>query len=104
MKIRKGDKVRVLSGKDRGQEGEIMFAFPAEDKVIVEGVNMMKKHQKPQQQNQPGGIIDIDMPMHVSNVAILSPTDGKPTRIGYRLTPEGKKVRICRRTGADLDG
>jgi large subunit ribosomal protein L24 len=104
MKIRKGDKVRVLSGKDRGQEGEVMFAFPAKDKVIVEGVNMMKKHQKPQQQNQPGGIIDIDMPMHVSNVAILSPTDGKPTRVGYRFTPEGKKVRICRRTGADLDG
>ncbi len=104
MKIRKGDRVRVLSGKDRGLEGEVMFAFPDEDKVIVEGVNMMKKHQKPQQQNQPGGIIDIDMPMHVSNVAILSPTDGKPTRVGYRFTPEGKKVRICRRTGADLDG
>ena len=104
MKIKKGDVVRVLSGKDRGREGEVMFALPAEGKVIVEGVNIAKKHQKPTSATSQGGIIDKDMPIDVSNVAILSPSDGKPTRVGYRFTPEGEKVRICKRTGVDLDG
>ena len=104
MKIKKGDKVRVLSGKDRGHEGEVMFAFPDKGTVIVEGANIAKKHQKPTQQVQQGGIIDKDMPMDVSNVAIISPSDGKPTRIGYRVTTDGDKVRICKRTGADIDG
>lgn len=102
MKIKKGDKVRVLSGKDRGKEGEVMFAFPAKNTVIVEGVNLVKKHQRPQGENQPGGIIDKDMPMHVSNVAVISPKDGKPTRIGYKILEDGTKVRVCRRTGAEL--
>jgi len=102
MKIRKGDKVRVLSGKDKGKEGEVMFAFPAKNTVIVEGVNLMKKHQRPLGEGNPGGIIDIDMPMNVSNVAVLSPKDGKPTRIGYKHLDDGTKVRICKRTGAEL--
>jgi len=102
MKIQKGDKVRVLAGKDKGKEGEVMFAFPAEDKVIVEGVNLVKKHQRPRGENDPGGIIDKDMPMHVSNVAALSPKDGKPTRIGYKVLDDGTKVRICKRTGAEF--
>jgi len=101
MKIKKGDKVRVLSGKDRGKEGEVMFAFPAKNTVIVEGVNLVKKHQRPLGENQPGGIIDKDMPMHVSNVAIIG-KDGKPTRIGYKVLADGTKVRICKRTGAEL--
>lgn len=104
MKIKKGDKVRVLTGKDRGSEGEVMFAFPAEDKVIVEGVNLAKKHQKPRSESDPGGIIDKDLPMPASNVAILSPKDGKPTRVGYKVLDDGTKVRICKRTGVELDG
>ena len=102
MKIKKGDKVRVLAGKDRGKEGEVMFAFPAKNTVIVEGVNLVKKHQRPQGENQPGGIIDRDMPMHVSNVAVISPKDSKPTRVGYKILEDGTKVRICKRTGAEL--
>ncbi len=104
MKIKKGDKVRVLSGKDKGHEGEVMFAFPAKGTVIVDGANIAKKHQKPNQQIQQGGIIDRDMPLQVSNVALLSPADGKPTRVGYRIDGDGTKHRICKRTGADIDG
>ncbi len=104
MKIRKGDRVVVLSGKDKGKEGEVMFALPADGKVIVDGVNVARKHQKPTQATMQGGIIDKDMPIDVSNVAILSPSDGKATRVGYRFTPDGDKVRICKRTGVDIDG
>ena len=102
MKIKKGDRVRVLSGKDRGKEGEVMFAFPAEGRVIVDGVNVAKKHQKPTRATMQGGIIDKEMPLPVSRVAVISPEDGKPTRVGYRFEPDGTKVRICKRTGADL--
>ncbi|MDP9005685.1 MAG: 50S ribosomal protein L24 [Actinomycetota bacterium] len=102
MKIKKGDRVMVLSGKDRGKEGVVMRALPREGKVIVEGVNTAKKHQRPTRMTMQGGIIDKDMPVDVSNVAIVSPGDGKPTRIGYRLDDNGQKVRICRRTGAEL--
>ncbi len=104
MKIKKGDKVRVLSGKDKGHEGEVILASPAKGTVIVEGANTAKKHQKPTQQLQQGGIIDKDMPLPVSVVAIISPADGKPTRVGYRIDGDGKKIRICKRTGADIDG
>jgi large subunit ribosomal protein L24 len=102
MKLKKGDRVRVLSGKDRGKEGEIMRALPERNAVIVEGVNTAKKHQKPTRVNQSGGIIERDMPIPVSNVAVLSPGDGRPTRIGYKVQPDGTKVRVCRRTGAEL--
>ncbi len=104
MKIHKGDKVRVLTGKDRGKEGVVSRALPADDKVIIEGVNLAKRHQKPTKATMQGGIIDKAMPIHVSNVAFLSPADDKPTRVGYRLTDDGTKVRVCRRTGVDLDG
>jgi len=102
MKIKKGDRVVVLTGKDKGKEGVVMFALPKEQKVIVDGVNVVKKHQKPRRATMQGGIIDKDMPIHVSNVAVVSPGDGKPTRVGYRVEPDGTKVRICRRTGAEL--
>ena len=104
MKIRKGDKVRVLAGKDRGKEGHVSRAMPAENKVIVDGVNMAKRHQKPTNATLQGGIIDKAMPVEASNVAVLSPSDGRPTRIGYRYNDAGDKVRICKRTGVDLDG
>jgi large subunit ribosomal protein L24 len=102
MRIKKGDRVRVLTGKDRGKEGVVMFAFPREDKVIVEGVNIVKKHQKRVRAEMQAGIIDKDLPIPVSNVAVISPADGKPTRVGYRFTPDGEKVRICKRTGVEL--
>ena len=104
MKIKKGDNVRILAGKDRGREGEVTRVLPAGDKVIVEGVNIAKRHQKPTSATMQGGIIDKAMPLHVSNVAIISPSDGEPTRVGYRFDADGVKVRICRRTGVDLDG
>ena len=102
MKIRKGDTVIVLSGKDRGTEGVVSRALPDKGKVIVEGVNMVRKHQKPTRMDQQGGIIDASMPVDVSNVAIVNPKDGRPTRIGYRFDTDGNKIRICRRTGDDL--
>ncbi len=101
MKLRKGDRVRVLTGKDRGEDGEIMRVFPQENKVIVEGVNVAKKHQRALRATMQAGIIDKDMPMPASNVAIICPTDG-PTRIGYRFDDRGKKVRICRKCGGDI--
>ena len=102
MKIRKGDRVVVLSGKDRGVEGVVERAIPEKGKVIVDGVNMAKKHQAPTRGDQQGGIIDKAIPIDVSNVAVVSPEDGKPTRVGFRFDDTGKKVRICKRTGADL--
>jgi large subunit ribosomal protein L24 len=102
LKIKKGDKVVVLSGKDRGKEGTVMRVFPKEGKVIVEGVNIARKHQKAKSATMQGGIIDKDMPMPVSRVAIVSPGDGKATRVGYRMEADGTKVRICRRTGAEI--
>ena len=104
MKIRKGDRVRVMAGKDKGREGKVSRAIPADNKVIVEGVNIAKRHQKSTSVTMQGGIIDKAMPVDASNVAVLSPSDGRPTRIGYRFTDAGDKVRICRRTGVDLDG
>ncbi len=101
LKIKKGDRVLVLSGKDKGKDGVVERALPSEGKVVVQGVNTAKRHRKSRSATDAGGIIDIDMPIHVSNVAVISPTDGKPTRVGYKIV-DGKKVRICRRTGAEL--
>ena len=101
MKLRKGDRVRVLQGKDRGKEGTITRALPQADKVIVEGINMAKKHQRQTRATMQAGIIDKDMPMPVSAVAIVCPTCG-PSRIGYRVDERGGKVRVCRKCGGDL--
>ncbi len=79
-----------------------MRALPKENKVIVEGVNVAKKHQRPTRMTMQGGIIDKDMPLHVSNVALVSPGDGKATRVGYRFDDDGQKIRVCRRTGAEI--
>ena len=97
MKIHKGDHVIVISGKDKGKEGEVVRALPKDDKVVVNGVNTAKKHQKPQRQNQQAGIIDVDMPVHVSNVMLVH--KGKPTRVGYKIQDDGTKVRVAKRTG-----
>jgi large subunit ribosomal protein L24 len=97
MKLRKGDPVVVLSGKDKGKEGTVLRVLPKENKVIVEGVNIAKKHQRPVRATMQAGIIDKDMPIHASNVAYVH--KGKPTRLGYRVDEDGKKVRVARRTG-----
>ena len=102
LKIKKGDRVRVLQGKDRGKTGEVTRVLPQEGKVIVDGINVAKKHQKATRSTMQGGIIDKDMPIQVSNVAVISPSDGKPTKVGYKFDDKGNKVRICRRTGAEL--
>ena len=101
LKIKKGDRVRVLQGKDRGKEGTVMRAIPSKGKVIVEGVNIAKKHQKPTRVTMQGGIIDKDMPLDVSNVALVCPKDGA-TRVGYKISESGAKSRICRKCGQEL--
>lgn len=101
MKIKKGDRVVVLQGKDRGKEGTVMRAIPSKGKVIVEGVNIAKKHQKPTRVTMQGGIIDKDMPLDVSNVALVCPKDGA-TRVGYKISDTGAKSRICRKCGQEL--
>jgi large subunit ribosomal protein L24 len=101
MKIRKGDKVRILMGKDRGKEGEVTRALPSAGKVIVEGVNVAKRHTKPTRATMQGGIIDKFMPVAVSSVAILCSRCG-PTRVGIRRDDKGRRVRFCRRCGGDL--
>jgi len=102
LKIKKGDRVRVLTGKDRGKEGVVMRVLPRDNKVIVDGVNVAKKHQKARSATSQGGIIDKDMPIPVPNVALLSPSDGKPTKVGYKVLEDGTKIRVCRRTGAEI--
>jgi large subunit ribosomal protein L24 len=102
IKLKKGDRVRVLTGKDRGKEGVIMRVLPKDNKVIVDGVNVAKKHQKAKTATSQGGIIDKDMPIPVPNVALLSPSDGKPTKVGYKVLEDGTKIRVCRRTGAEI--
>jgi large subunit ribosomal protein L24 len=102
VKVRKGDRVVVLTGKDKGREGTIIRVLPQVGKVVVEDVNVARRHTKPRQANQPGGIIDKAMPLDASNVAVLNPRDGRPTRVGYRRGDDGAKVRVCRRTGDDL--
>ena len=101
MKLKKGDRVKVLTGKDRGDEGEIMRVLPKENRVIVEGVNVVKKHQRAARATMQAGIIDKDMPMPASSVAIICPNCGI-TRIGHRFDDQGKKIRICRKCGGDL--
>jgi large subunit ribosomal protein L24 len=101
MKIKKGDRVRILQGKDRGKEGEVTRVLVDQQKVIVDGLNVVKKHQRATRATMQGGIIDKEMPIPVSNVALLA-ADGKPTRVGYRFDDKGNKVRIARRTGEDV--
>ena len=100
LKIKKGDRVRVLTGKDRGKDGNVTRVLPAAGKIIVDGVNVAKKHQRATKATMQGGIIDKDMPIDASNVAILCSECG-PTRIGYRIE-NGEKVRVCRKCGKEL--
>lgn len=100
MKIKKGDTVRVVSGKDKGREGTVSRVLPDSNKVIVDGVNVVKKHQKASGTNKQGGIIERDMPLDASNVMLVH--KGKPTRVGYKVQADGTKVRIAKSTGEEI--
>lgn len=101
LKVKKGDKVVVLAGKDKGKTGEIKKVMPEDNKVVVQGVNVQTKHRKPSQMG-PGGLDKIEMPIHVSNVAIVDPKTSKPTRVGYKTVGD-RKVRVARRSGEVID-
>jgi large subunit ribosomal protein L24 len=101
-KIRKGDKVIVLNGRDKGRTGEVFEVRPDDNVALVRGVNMVKRHQK-QTQNQEGGIVSKEAPIHLSNIAYLG-KDGKPTRVGFKIQADGKKIRIAKSSGAEIDG
>jgi large subunit ribosomal protein L24 len=108
LRIKAGDEVIVISGKDRGKSGKVLRADPSRDRVYVEGLNIVKRHQKPQQVSgaqrteQVGGVIEKEGPIHASNVMLLDPKDGKPTRIGVEIA-DGKRYRIARRSGTRID-
>ena len=105
-KIRKGDEVVVLNGRDKGRRGEVIEVRPADERALVRGVNMVKRHQK-QTGAQEGGIISKEAPVHLSNLALLDPKDKKPTRVGFKFVGEGrdrKKVRVAKRSGVEIDG
>jgi large subunit ribosomal protein L24 len=101
MKIKKGDQVIVLTGKDKGQKGEVLKAMPKDQRVLVKGINLVKKHRRPSATN-PGGIDTIEASIHVSNVALIDPKSSKATRVGYTLNADGTKTRIARKSGEAL--
>ncbi len=103
VKLRKGDHVIVTTGKDKGKHGEILKLLPKENKAIVQGVNMVRRHQR-QTQSQEGGIVSKEVPIHISNLAMEDPKDGKPSRVGYKFLKDGRKVRFARRSGEVIDG
>ena len=102
LKIKKGDRVKVLTGKDRGHEGEVMRVIPSTGKVIVDGANVAKKHQRATKATMQGGIIDKDMPLPVANVALICPVCGKTTRVGYKVDKDGTKARSCKKCGGEM--
>ncbi len=101
-RIKKGDKVIVLAGRDRGREGEVLKMLPDEDRAIVNGINMVRRHTRPSPQD-PGGIVDKELPIHVSNLAVADPKDGKATKVGFKRLEDGRKVRVARRSGEVID-
>jgi large subunit ribosomal protein L24 len=101
-KIKTKDKVVVLSGKDKGKTGEVLKVLPKDERVVVAGVNVVKKHTRPSARSQ-GGILEIEAPIHVSNVAHVDPKDGKPTRVGFKVLEDGRKVRVAKRSGETID-
>ncbi|MEX0760064.1 MAG: 50S ribosomal protein L24 [Tistlia sp.] len=102
FKIRKGDRVVVTTGKDRGKAGDVLRVLRKDERVLVQGVNLVKKHQR-QSARQEGGIVEIEAPVHISNVAHVDPNDGKATRVGWKVLEDGRKVRFSRRTGETID-
>ena len=103
LKIRKGDRVVVLTGKDKGKSGEVLRVLPNDNRAVVQGVNMARRHQK-QTAAQEGGIVSREASIHISNLALRDPKDGKAVRVGYKVLGDGKKVRVARRSGEVIDG
>lgn len=103
LHVKKDDTVIVITGKDKGKKGRIIAAYPRLNRVLVEGVNMVKKHSKPTQQNPQGGIIEQEAAIHVSNVMLIDPKSGKPTRVGYKVLENGEKVRVAKKSGEVID-
>ena len=101
-KIKKGDKVVVLTGRDKGKEGEVLRVLIDQERVVVQGVSMVKRHTRPGA-GQPGGIVDKEGTIHISNVALTDPKSSKPTRVGFKILADGKKVRVAKRSGEVLD-
>jgi large subunit ribosomal protein L24 len=102
FRIKRGDRVVVLSGRDRGRQGEVLRVLRKDDRLIVQGVNMVKRHQRPTA-GHPGGIVDKEATIHISNVAHVDPTSGRPTRVGYKTLDDGRKVRFAKRSGEIID-
>ena len=102
FKIKKGDKVVVTTGRDKGKQGEVLRVLRAEERVLVQGVNMVKRHTAPSQMS-PGGIVEKEAPLHISNVAHIDPKSNKPTRVGYKIDKDGRKTRIAKRSGEAID-
>ena len=102
-KIRKGDRVQVLTGKDKGRQGEVIRVMPDAGRALVQGVNLVKKHEKPQGMGRPGGIVEKEAGIHLSNLALIDPKSSKPTRVGFKTLEDGKKVRVAKASGEVLD-
>ena len=103
--IKKNDEVYILAGKDRGKTGRVLIVLPQDKKIVVEGVQMIKRHTRPNpQRNIQGGIVEREAAIHISNLALEDPKDGKPTRVGFKFLKDGRKVRFARRSGEVIDG
>ncbi|MGH6882937.1 MULTISPECIES: 50S ribosomal protein L24 [Hypericibacter] len=102
LKIRKGDRVTVLTGRDKGKNGEVIRVYPTDMRALVQGVNMVKRHTR-QTAREQGGIVEKEAPIHVSNLALIDPKTDKPTRVGYKFLDDGRKVRVARRSGETID-
>ncbi len=103
LRIKRGDTVVVISGKEKGKRGEVERVIPAKERVVISGVNVRTRHARPSQQNQEG-LYTFEAPIHVSNVMLIDPGSGEPTRVGYRFAESGEKVRVSKRSGKDIDG
>lgn len=103
LSIRKGDRVQVIAGKEKGKKGKVLFALPKEDRVVIEGIAMIKRHMRPTQKVPQGGIQEREAAIHVSNVQLVCPSCGQPTRVGHRTTDTGGKIRVCRACKGDID-
>ena len=102
-RIKKGDKVVVIAGRDKGRTGEVIEVRPDETRALVRGINMVKRHQRLTAQ-QEGGIVSKEAPVHLSNIAVADPRDGKPTRVGFKIGADGRKIRVAKRSGVEIDG
>jgi large subunit ribosomal protein L24 len=103
-RIKKGDKVVVITGASKGTEGEVLQVFPKDNRAVVQGVAIAKRHTKPKGMGQPGGIVEREASVHMSNLALVDPSTGKPTKVGFRVLEGGKKIRVARKSGASIDG